>query len=26
VRTVIIPALFTMIGPPIWWPALRAER
>jgi putative drug exporter of the RND superfamily len=23
VRTVIIPALFTLIGPPIWWPALR---
>ncbi len=26
VRTVIIPALFTLVGPPIWWPALRAER
>ncbi|MHA7666217.1 MMPL family transporter [Mycolicibacterium sp. HS_4_1] len=26
VRTVIIPALFTLIGPHIWWPALRAER
>jgi putative drug exporter of the RND superfamily len=26
VRTLIIPALFTMIGPRIWWPALRAER
>lgn len=26
VRTVIIPALFTIIGPRIWWPALRAER
>ena len=26
VRTVIIPALFTFIGPRIWWPALRAER
>ena len=26
VRTVIIPALFTLIGPRIWWPALRAER
>jgi putative drug exporter of the RND superfamily len=25
VRTVIIPALFTMIGPKIWWPALRPE-
>jgi RND superfamily putative drug exporter len=25
VRTVIIPALFTLIGPKIWWPALRAE-
>ncbi|MDX1885490.1 MMPL family transporter [Mycolicibacterium sp. 120270] len=24
VRTVIIPALFTLIGPRIWWPALRA--
>ena len=23
VRTVIIPALFTLIGPRIWWPALR---
>jgi putative drug exporter of the RND superfamily len=23
VRTVIIPALFTLIGPVIWWPALR---
>nr|MCH9735088.1 MMPL family transporter [Actinomycetes bacterium] len=22
VRTVIIPALFTVIGPRIWWPAL----
>lgn len=26
VRTVIIPALFTLVGPAIWWPALRAER
>ncbi len=26
VRTVIIPALFTLIGPRIWWPALRARR
>ena len=26
VRTVIIPALFTLIGPRIWWPTLRAER
>lgn len=26
VRTVIIPALFTLIGPRIWWPALNAER
>ncbi|GFG52836.1 hypothetical protein CQY20_28600 [Mycolicibacterium agri] len=26
VRTVILPALFTLIGPRIWWPALRAER
>ncbi|MFS0898617.1 MMPL family transporter [Mycolicibacterium litorale] len=25
VRTVIIPALFTLIGPKIWWPALRAK-
>lgn len=25
VRTVIIPALFTLIGPKIWWPALRAS-
>ncbi|OBA89479.1 hypothetical protein A5662_23985 [Mycobacteriaceae bacterium 1482268.1] len=25
VRTVIIPALFTLIGPRIWWPALGAE-
>ncbi|ULE34308.1 MMPL family transporter [Mycobacterium sp. IDR2000157661] len=23
VRTVIIPALFTLMGPRIWWPALR---
>ena len=23
VRTVVIPALFTLIGPAIWWPALR---
>ncbi|MDV3129470.1 MMPL family transporter [Mycobacterium sp. 21AC1] len=26
VRTVIIPALFTLIGPRIWWPGLQAER
>jgi putative drug exporter of the RND superfamily len=26
VRTVIIPALFTLIGPLIWWPALRVRR
>ncbi|ODR18214.1 MMPL family transporter [Mycolicibacterium porcinum] len=26
VRTVIIPALFTLIGPRIWWPGLRADR
>jgi RND superfamily putative drug exporter len=26
VRTIIIPALFTIIGPRIWWPTLRAER
>ena len=25
VRTVIIPALFTLIGPKIWWPALRTD-
>ncbi|WP_197377106.1 MMPL family transporter [Mycolicibacterium baixiangningiae] len=25
VRTVIIPALFTLIGPKIWWPALHAK-
>lgn len=25
VRTVIIPALFTLIGPRIWWPGLRAD-
>jgi putative drug exporter of the RND superfamily len=25
VRTVIIPALFTLIGPRIWWPALPAD-
>ena len=25
VRTVIIPAVFTLIGPRIWWPALRGE-
>ncbi|OBG89604.1 hypothetical protein A5699_13510 [Mycobacterium sp. E802] len=26
VRTVIIPALFTLIGPKIWWPGLHADR
>jgi RND superfamily putative drug exporter len=26
VRTVIIPALFTLIGPRIWWPAMRSAR
>ncbi|MGB0437212.1 MAG: MMPL family transporter, partial [Mycobacterium sp.] len=26
VRTVIIPALFTLIGPRIWWPALQGEN
>jgi RND superfamily putative drug exporter len=26
VRTVVIPALFTLIGPAIWWPALRADE
>ncbi|OBF90605.1 hypothetical protein A5790_16530 [Mycobacterium sp. 852002-51152_SCH6134967] len=25
VRTVIIPALFTLIGPRIWWPALKGQ-
>ena len=25
VRTVVIPALFTLIGPKIWWPAFRPE-
>ena len=25
IRTVIIPALFTLIGPRIWWPALRED-
>jgi RND superfamily putative drug exporter len=25
VRTVVIPALFTLIGPRIWWPAFHAE-
>ncbi len=25
VRTVVIPALFTLIGPAIWWPAFRRE-
>jgi RND superfamily putative drug exporter len=25
VRTVIIPALFTLIGPRIWWPSLQGE-
>ncbi|AFM15270.1 putative RND superfamily drug exporter [Mycolicibacterium chubuense NBB4] len=25
-RTVIIPALFTLIGPKIWWPALRSPK
>jgi RND superfamily putative drug exporter len=25
VRTVIIPALFTLIGPRIWWPALKGD-
>jgi RND superfamily putative drug exporter len=24
VRTVVIPALFTLVGPAIWWPAFRA--
>ena len=25
VRTVVIPALFTLIGPAIWWPVFKAE-
>ena len=25
VRTVVIPALFTLIGPKIWWPAFTAD-
>ncbi len=25
VRTVVIPALFTLIGPRIWWPAFKAD-
>lgn len=25
VRTVVIPALFTLIGPRIWWPAFQAD-
>ena len=25
VRTVVIPALFTLIGPRIWWPAFHAD-
>ncbi len=25
VRTVVIPALFTLIGPAIWWPAFHAD-
>ncbi|HYJ54708.1 MAG TPA: MMPL family transporter, partial [Mycobacterium sp.] len=25
VRTVIIPALFTLIGPRIWWPSLQGQ-
>ena len=26
VRTVVLPALFTLIGPAIWWPAFRADE
>ena len=26
VRTVVVPALFTLIGPRMWWPALRAAE
>jgi RND superfamily putative drug exporter len=25
VRTIVIPALFTLIGPRIWWPAFRSD-
>ena len=25
VRTVVVPALFTLIGPRIWWPAFHAD-
>ena len=25
VRTVVIPALFTLIGPRIWWPAFKRD-
>jgi len=25
VRTVVIPALFTLIGPAVWWPAFRRD-
>lgn len=25
VRTVVIPALFTLVGPRIWWPAFKAD-
>ncbi|MGI9126535.1 MAG: MMPL family transporter, partial [Mycobacterium sp.] len=25
VRTVVIPALFTLIGPKIWWPSFRPD-
>ncbi|MBJ7401577.1 MMPL family transporter [Mycolicibacterium sp.] len=25
VRTIVIPAMFTLIGPAIWWPAFRAD-
>jgi RND superfamily putative drug exporter len=26
VRTVIVPALFTLIGPAMWWPAFRSSE
>ena len=26
VRTVVIPALFTLIGPRIWWPAFKRDE
>ena len=26
VRTVVIPALFTLVGPAIWWPAFTRDE